>query len=845
MLIFKSKSCPEPSPDESEGPVEGWGKNSVRNMDKLIKNNPKIGLKDFVFLLRANPFHSFVVGVCGLIFGLFLQAFLIKRGFRGFYNFRLLIIIEGSLLVYWLTWYFYSVLLAKLTGEETSRIFRADAYSYLPTFLLLSFAYYLIHPVPYLGTLLLTVSFVLIVIIKAFYIFSDIYQIKRFKRHFFLISFALLASGLFQIFWAKELSIALLNFRLLFLVVQICLVSVYLLWWLFSRLFTGRKLSYIFSLFLLSLLIGTVSAISSFKQEPEDIEDIYVILDRQPEAERIAVFAANQNPGVLRKRITIDNETRNVLFVPAPTTMRHRGRIPPGALLLFGFGLMEEAWERSGDGVQFDLYLEDDSGKRKSLFSKYIDPKHRKEDRRWFDVSVDLSKYSGQNVTLIFGTKGSYPIEPPFKRKPDTESDFSIISNPRITSMVKQGKANIILAVIDALRPDHLGCYGYSRETSLNIDRIAREGVIFTNAISQASWSWPSIASLFTSLYPSQHQVTDIFGYPLKKSLTTLAEILKGEGYITGAISNNAGISKLYQFDQGFDYFNEKCMDACLWKSAECMTSQILPWLEKNYHSPFLLYLHYMDPHAPYNPPSPFKGMLNKSGESDIDRLISYYDGEIRYVDYHLGKLLSKLKELGIDDNTLLIIMADHGEEFLEHGSLAHGPTLGDPTLYEEVIRVPLIFRYPDLFPRGKIVKGVVRSIDIAPIILDVAGIPKFKDMEGVSLLPLLSGRVQDLKLTAFSETGELMGRGKKSLRSSTWKLISDYSSSEIELYDLQNDPDEIHNLAAEEFELIGDLLKIMNNIQKSFTVSEYPSEEKVRIDEETREKLRSLGYIH
>ncbi len=538
--------------------------------------------------------------------------------------------------------------------------------------------------------------------------------------------------------------------------------------------------------------------------------------------------------------------------------------------MLFGFGVIEEAWERSGDGVQFDLYLEDDSGKRKSLFSKYTDPKHRKEDRRWFDVRLDLSKYSGQNVTLIFETKGSYSIEPPFKRKPDTESDFSIISNPRITSMVKQGRANIILAVIDALRPDHLGCYGYSRETSPNIDRTAREGVIFTNAISQASWSWPSVASLFTSLYPSQHQVTNPFGYPLKNSLTTLAEILKSEGYITGAISNNAGISKLYQFDQGFDSFNEKCTDAWRWKSAECMTSQILPWLEKNYNSPFLLYLHYMDPHAPYNPPSVLKEMLNKippdppfskggrgdlvalsnrkevvedaystSGEDDIDRIISYYDGEIRYVDYYLGKLLSKLKELGIDDNTLLIVMADHGDEFFEHGRIGH-----IHTVYEELINFPLIFRYPDLFPRGKIVKGVVRSIDIAPTILDVAGIPKFKDIEGVSLLPLLSGKDQDLKLTAFSETGKLKDRGKISLRSKRCKLISDYSASKIELYDLQGDPYETRNLAAEEFELVGDLLKLMKNIQKSFTVSEYPSEEKVRIDEEMKERLRSLGYI-
>lgn len=802
----------------------------------MIKNNPKIGLKDFVFLLRANPFHTFLVGICGLIFGLFLQMVLNKKGGGSFSPFCLLFIIESSLLLYWVVWYFYSVLLAKLTGSETSRIFRADAYSYLPTFLLLSFAYYFIHPIRYLGTLLLVVSFGLITFIKVFNLLSGIYQVKSFKRHFFLISFTLLASGLIQIFWVKELSTELLSFRLLFLV-QTCLVFTYLLWWLFSRLFTGRRLNYIFPLFLLSLLVGTVSIVNSFKQEPEDI---YAILDRLPEAEQIALFDANQNPGVLRKRITIDDETRNALFVPAPATVKYRGMIPPGALLLFGFGVMEETWERSGDGVQFDLYLEDESGKRKSLFSKYIDPKHQKGDRKWFDVSVDLSPYSGQNVTLIFETKGSYPIEPPFKRKPDTENDFSIISNPRITSMVKQGRANIILALIDALRPDHLSCYGYSRETSPNIDRIAREGVIFTSAISQASWTWPSVSSLFTSLYPSQHQVTKIFGYPLKKSLTTLAEILRGEGYTTGAISTNAGISLLYQFDQGFDSFNEKCMDVWWCKGAECMASQILSWLEKNYHSPFFLYLHYNDVHSPFIPPSLFKEVLNESAESDIDRLILGYDGEIRYVDYYLGKLLSKLKELGINDNTLLIIMADHGEEFFEHGRQNHGPQL-----YEEVARVPLIFRYPDLFPREKVVKGVVRSIDIAPTILDVAGISKFKGMEGVSLLSLLSGKNQDLKLTAFSETGNLMGWSRKSLRSKRWKLISDDSASEVELYDLQNDPYETHNLVAEEFELVGDLLKLMNNFQKSLIVEDYYSEEKVRIDEEMRERLRSLGYIH
>lgn len=804
-------------------------------MDKVIENKPKISIKTFVLLLRSNPFHTLLVGICGLIFGLFLQTVLVKRGFFEFYNIRLLIIIEASLLVYWLTWYFYSLLLANLTGKEVSRIFRADAYSYLPTILLLCFTYYLVKPIPYLGTILLSIGLVLIAIIKSLNIFLGIYPVKSFKRHFFLIGFGLLSGGLIQVSWAGEFSIMLLNFRLLFLL-QVCLLFTYFLWWFFSRLFTGKKLNYIFSFFLLTLLVGVVSAISLLEQEQENI---YAILDRLPEAEEISLFNANQNPGVLRKRITIDDETRNAFFVPAPTTLSNRARIPSSTSLLFGYGMMEEAWERSGDGVQFDLYLEDESGKKKSLFSKYIDPKHRKDDRRWFDVKVNLSPYSGQEVTIIFETKGSYQIELPFKREPDTESDFAVLSNPRIGSREKQNKANIILALIDDLRPDHLGCYGYSQDTSPNIDRITRESVIFTNAISQASWSWPSVASLFTSLYPSQHKVTKAFGYPLNKSLTTLAEIMKREGYFTGAISNNAGISKLYQFDQGFDSFNEKCTNAWRLKSAECMTSQILTWLEKNYNSPFLLYLHYMDPHAPYNPPSPFKEMLNKSGEGDVDRITSHYDEEIRYVDYHLGILLSKLEELGIDDNTLLIIMADHGEEFYEHGRLGH-----IHTVYEELIKVPLIFRFPGLLSGGKIIKGIVRSIDISPTIMDIAGIAKFKDMEGVSLLPLLIGRDQELKLTALSETGKLGGKGKISLRSNRWKLVSDYSISKIELYDLQNDPYETNNLSAEEFELAGDLLKLMNNIQKSFAVFEYSSEEKVKIDQETRERLRSLGYI-
>ncbi|UCD83237.1 MAG: sulfatase, partial [Deltaproteobacteria bacterium] len=451
------------------------------------------------------------------------------------------------------------------------------------------------------------------------------------------------------------------------------------------------------------------------------------------------------------------------------------------------------------------------------------------------------SPYSGQEVTLIFETKGSYPIEPPFKREPNTENDFAVLSNPRIGNQAKQSRPNIILALVDALRPDHLGCYGYSRETSPNIDRIAREGVIFSNAISQASWTWPSVASLFTSLYPSQHKVTKIFGYPLSNSLTTLAEIMRDEGYTTGVISSNLCISEVFQFDQGFDYFNKRCSSFGCGDDAECITNQILTWLEMNYDSSFFIYLHYMDPHAPFDPPSLFKGIIDKPNNfNNINRIISNYNGDIRFVDYHMGKLLSKLRELGMDDNTLFIIIADHGEEIYEHGGIAHGPTL-----YEEVLRIPVIFRYPALFPKGKVVEEIIQTIDIAPTILDVAGIQEFKDMEGSSLLPLLSDKDRSLKSIVFSETGKFRVRGKMTLQSKRWKLISDYSNTKIELYDLHNDPYESHNLISEESELVLDLLKSMNCIQKSLEFSEQPPEEKVKINEEMKERLRSLGYIH
>jgi len=418
---------------------------------------------------------------------------------------------------------------------------------------------------------------------------------------------------------------------------------------------------------------------------------------------------------------------------------------------------------------------------------------------------------------------------------------------------------NIILISIDALRADHLNCYGYHRNTSPNIDRLAGQGVLFKNAFSQATWTIPSHTSIFLSQYVWKHKVNT----PQKQlgnSSTTLAEILKNENYATAGFTGGGYTSSKYGFDRGFEIYEDRIPRGRGRHEIASYIDKLLSWLESVRNRKFFLFIHTYDVHGPYNPPPPYfdlytkgrcegkhlrtsRGIIpwkldaSKLTIEEIDYIMAVYDGGINYVDDQLGKIFEKLKQLGIDENTIIIVTADHGEAFKEHGRLDHAYKP-----YIELVHIPLIMKGPGI-PGNRIYENYVQHIGIVPTILEILNIPKRKEMQGRNLLPLMHNCEIEEHFTTYSWGGSGV-QGPISLRTKEWTYIMNQTGPD-ELYDRINDPKEQNNII-EKRPLIAQKLKEGLEDFIALTSEARPQvAEKVDIDEELKEKLKSLGYLH
>ena len=397
---------------------------------------------------------------------------------------------------------------------------------------------------------------------------------------------------------------------------------------------------------------------------------------------------------------------------------------------------------------------------------------------------------------------------------------------------------NIFLIVIDSLRFDSLGCYGYHRETSPAIDTIASQGVKFDKVISQSSWTKPSVSSLLTSTYPEIHGVKSIDDR-LSSSETFLPTILKKFGYVTGCIQTNPFLNSESGFQQGFDFYLElfdKSPGVYKPKITETIDA-VFDWFEQFSRNSFFLYLHILDTHNPYAPPKEF----NRFGDTERD----LFDGEVRLVDYYIGLIRRHLALKELQEKTLFIITSDHGEEFGEHGHKYHAKHL-----YEEVLHVPLIFSSPALIPSGLSIPTQVRSIDIVPTILELLGIPPLAKHQGESLLPLLNLAPTPAR-PAISQIGEEnCAEGKAGLVALTtgdYKLIWNKKNDAKELYHLQIDPGEKNNMVYREKEKTQELQSQLENLlqspdETSFHYQSAPK--KISLDEDLIKRLKGLGYI-
>jgi arylsulfatase A-like enzyme len=383
----------------------------------------------------------------------------------------------------------------------------------------------------------------------------------------------------------------------------------------------------------------------------------------------------------------------------------------------------------------------------------------------------------------------------------------------------KEGASGIVLISIDTLRADHLGCYGYSRETSPFLDELAARGTLFEQAISTSSWTLPSHATMLTGLYPSSHRAVDASS-SIAPSAGTAAELLSSKGFVTGAVVTSWFVSATYGFDRGFDWFQDLDRTAHETAGKTVNAAEVIDlaaeWLEDRANQRFFLFLHLYDTHYTYNPPPRYRELFatdyegprrkyrryqfykrNPLSAERIAHEMSLYDGEIRYVDDQLARFYDILKGLGLQEKTVVIVTSDHGEEFGERGSWGHGHTL-----FDEQVHVPLIVAGPGVVGARRI-GPQVGHVDLLPTILELSGVAAPEGLHGRSLAPLLRDR--DAKSTAsvevgrpvFSETSRF-DTNLIALRRQGWKLILDLVSGRETLFDLSEDPGEESDLAAE-----------------------------------------------
>jgi arylsulfatase A-like enzyme len=421
---------------------------------------------------------------------------------------------------------------------------------------------------------------------------------------------------------------------------------------------------------------------------------------------------------------------------------------------------------------------------------------------------------------------------------------------------------NVLLIVVDTLRSDHLGSYGYKRNTSPNIDQLAKDGILFKNSISQAPWTLPSVATILTSLYPSAHQAKD-FSKKLSSRLITLPEILMDHFYETGGIISGDFVSSHYGFNQGFGFFDEKSISGHRGISSRTISKKAIKFMRKNRNRKFFLFLHYFDPHfnyilhKRYNYFPNYNGKLysgqdigelrrirfNLSGD-DIDYLKALYDAEISFTDEHIGLLFNELKKLNLYDNTMIIVTADHGEEFMERGWLGHSTTL-----YSEQINVPLILRIPN-GKMGLSVDKYVGLIDIMPTIMEISGIEKNGKKTFVQGINLLGDDTLENKRVIFSEVS-YMDQGIRAFQQSAvweqWKIRRNMKDNSLELYNIKMDKDERNDLSSNHRVVLGQMKELLAQWEtmNHRVVDKKKINETVNMEEELKSRLRSLGYIN
>jgi arylsulfatase A-like enzyme len=533
--------------------------------------------------------------------------------------------------------------------------------------------------------------------------------------------------------------------------------------------------------------------------------------------------------------VTTGAQTRPALLASA----RYRVALPRRPLLTFGIGT-----SFAGEGEAPGWYRLTVRADGRNIAERTVNPRAA---HGWRDVSVPLEGL-GREATLEFDLR----FTDRDARDIPLPADLLLgVADPTIHDLDDYGRAKgVILVSIDTLRRDHVGVHGYPKPTTPRLDALARAGILCEDAVSTSSWTLPAHLSMLTSVDPGAHGGTDM-GHGYNRRVPTLASLLRKAGFVTQAVTSHLYVSAVYGLDDGFDN-----LDFHQDRRAAEVADRAIEILDRMGDRPFFLFLHLYDPHWHYDPPEaqrklfekPYAGTLtgtwqdfskrdrSNTTSSDLEHLLALYDGEIRYADDEVGRVLDHLKARGLDRGTLVVVTSDHGEEFLEHGSWEH-----QKTLYEEVIRVPLVVNGPRVTPRKESAQTTL--LDVMPTILDWAGLPPSPDQQGRSLLTPMGER------EAYGETDHTIDHTHKLfLRAGAgrWKAVLSLAPEgaplRCEWYDLAADPGESRDAA---------LPLAFADVVRARAIQRWRDARgrggpapAVQLTPEQRERLRALGYV-
>jgi choline-sulfatase len=548
--------------------------------------------------------------------------------------------------------------------------------------------------------------------------------------------------------------------------------------------------------------------------------------------------------------LTIGSIKRRALVLRAPASLSYYVDVPEQASLSFRVG------QSQGSGARAKVRVQPEGGAEETIFDQPL-------NAAWQDQVISLARFAHTLVRLDFAAEGD-------NASVGWASPSIVV--PEVQIAKTEPAKSVIVLLIDTMRADKLRAYNpKTRVETPALEQFAKEGTLFVNAQAPENWTKPSVASVLTGLYPSTHG-TKQSESRLPEDVTMISEVFKKAGFTTATFLANGYVSDKFGFNQGWDFYTNYIRENKSTK-AENVYADAGNWIEKHKDQRFFVYIQTIDPHVPYDPPAEwlkkydpesYAGVISprKTAElleqakrnppavtfnqRDREHLEALHDGEVSYHDEQFGKFVARLKQLGVYDQVLFVVTADHGEEFNDHGSFGHGHTV-----YQELLHVPFMLRRPGVVPAGQRIEETVGTVDVSPTAIAAAGIEVPDSMEGVDRNEHVLGRVPARPAVAFSDFLD----DRRAIRAGRFKLI--LNGVNPTLFDLQTDPGETKPLEAAAHPiamrycrvLLGQFLGARDlrdwlSAEQRAKAKRF-DQENTQIDDKTRQGLKALGYAN